>query len=145
MTEVPGPLLVAACICVFVALLFLFQIPALSRATRQVRPADIPNPEVWGHLRTFNLKQAAALIANCTPDEHNKRGDVDGWYSILCEAVASQEIPRVPVPDDVHHDFVNGGYRPWPGTTIGRGALKAFLASRGERRPFLDFEPKKLS
>jgi hypothetical protein len=135
MQGIPLSLSLMAGFCVFVAAIYLFQVPSFVRAVREVRPQERPDPDIWRHVEQMSLAQAACLLANITPHGTNvvPPGDADGWYRALKGAVSSEEIPRIPMVWD-HQNTTGGMYYPDAETVISRDSLRQFIKKRGVSR-----------
>ena len=102
--------------------------------TRPIRP----DPEIWRHLSTLRLYEAACLLADIEPNKSkiDEPGDVNGWYRALCDAIRDNEIFYIYsiLDDDRTTQY---GYLPHPDTVITREDLNKFSTSRNLRRAFL--------
>src|SRR5579859_2990675 len=85
MQSVPVCIVLMAAFCVFVAALYLTQIPAFIRTMQKMKPQDRPDPDIWRHLENLTLAQAACLLANVLPQGESQvpSGDAYGWYQVL--------------------------------------------------------------
>lgn len=131
MQGIPLSISLMAAFCVFVAAIYLFQIPSFVRATREVRSQERPDPDVWRHVERMTLAQTACLLANITPQGAAAvpRGDAAGWYEALKGAVASDEMKRIPTTFDGQNTF-SDGYHPHNETLVSREEIIKFVKKR---------------
>ena len=138
MQSLPISIVAMAAFCVFVAALYLTQFPAYARATKELKPKQRADPDIWRHLPRLTLAQAACLLADVTPKGETMipSGDADGYYHALRNAVIAGEIAHVRTIYDDEHTFMDG-YHPHSGTLISREDLLRFAAKRKIHRAFL--------
>jgi hypothetical protein len=140
---IPGPFVLMAAFCTFTGAVYLALVPMVYRALLRVQASPArtrPDPEIWRHLSTLQLYEAACLLADIDPDFQtaDNPGDANGWCRALGEAIKAEEISRIPSPRDNRDHLLPDGYHPHRETVITRDALKKFAAKRQVRRAFLN-------
>jgi hypothetical protein len=141
-THVSTPLVIMAAFCTFTGAVYLGLAPMAYRVLMRAQDTPArpvrPDPEIWRHLSTLKLYEAACLLADIEPNKENiaRPGDENGWYRALSEAIKSHEIIYIYtiLDDDRTTQY---GYLPHDETMISRGELQKFAKSRDIRRAFL--------
>jgi hypothetical protein len=142
MTHVSTPLVIMAVFCTFTGAVYLGLAPMAYRALARIQDAPTrpirPDPEIWRHLSTLRLYEAACLLADIEPNKSkvDEPGDVNGWYRALYDAIRDNEILYIYsiLDDDRTTQY---GYLPHPDTVITREDLRKFSTSRNLKRAFL--------
>jgi hypothetical protein len=91
---VPTSLAVMASLPVFVAVLYLFKLPAFIVGTNEVSALRRPDYDLWGRLDRYSLGHAACLMAGVQPanDPAFMTGNAGVYHQILYQAIRTKQL-----------------------------------------------------
>jgi hypothetical protein len=138
-TGIAGPIVLMAAFCTITAGVYLALVPMAYRTLRRIQDMPIqvrPDPEIWRHVTTFRLSEAACLLADVEPDlaAVSKPGAVNAWYRAMCDSLKDGEIQHIRLSEEI---VFRDGYYPHEKTIISRDDLKKFANKKNIRRAFL--------
>lgn len=112
--NLPLSIISIAVTCLFVALLYLFQISRLMLIIQNAVPSAKPDYSVWRRRKRLTTIEAACLFADREPTTADYAGQVNSpsksaWYRLIVEAAHENEIERVKRPDDSKHQSESTG------------------------------------
>ena len=131
---VPTSLAVMASLPVFVAVLYLFKLPAFISGTNEISGLKRPNYKLWARLDRYSLGHAAYLMAGVHPVENPVfvPSDAGVYYQFLYQAIRTKQL-------DAHTPHLQSG-QPDPllaqgqppnwGTVILRKDLQKFCSEQ---------------
>jgi hypothetical protein len=91
---VPTSLAVMASLPVFVAVLYLFRLPAFIVGTNEISALKRPDYDLWGRLDRYSLGHAACLMAGVQPanDPAFMAGNAGVYHQLLYQAIRTKQL-----------------------------------------------------
>lgn len=91
---VPTSLAVMASLPVFVAVLYLYKLPAFIIGTNEISSLKRPDYELWARLDRYSLGHASCLMAGVHPTDNPAfmPGNAGVYYQLLYQAIRTKQL-----------------------------------------------------
>ena len=131
---VPTSLAVMASLPVFVAVLYLYKLPAFIIGTNEISSLKRPDYELWARLDSYSLGNAACLMAGVHPPDNPAfmPGNALPYYRLLYQAIRNGQLAgHTPHIQPGQSDpLVTQGQMPNLNTVILRKDLRKFCSDQ---------------